>query len=352
MPKASKLSRLSKRHNKNKADDKVVVPKITNESVAEHREEVLGRARKLVNPLHRHSRSRIVKLSVGIFITTVVLFLVGCSLALYKFQSTSAFTYGVTRVLPFPVAWADGRQVSYESYLFELRHYMHYYETQQNVNFSTDSGQRQLQALKQKSLDQAVNRAYTAVLAKKHGIRVLPSEVNEQVTIARSQNRLGASDSVFQSVLRDFWGWSVDDFRHELKLELLDQKVAATLDTATATRARQAHQQLVAGANFAKLAKQVSDDKVTQAKGGNYGFVITQSNHDLPPLVVQTIFSLKPGEISDVIDTGYTLEIVKLLKVDGFKREAAHIAFNYKDISAYTAPLRQAHPPKIFINVK
>lgn len=325
------------------------VPRITNDTVAEHREEVLGRARKFVNPL-RHSRSRIVKWSIGLVVTAVILFLVGTALALYKFQSTSTFVYGVTTVVPFPVAYADGRFVSYQSYLFELRHYMHYYHTQQNVNFSTPTGQRQLASLKQRSLNTAISRAYVAKLAAEHHVRVSSQEVDQQVMVARSQNRLGASDSVFRSVLNDFWGWSVTDFRHELYLELLDQKVAATLDTTTTKRATDVYQQLGDGADFAKLAKRYSDDTATKAAGGSYGQPITEANRDLLPLVVQAIFSLKQGQYSGIINTGYTLEIVKVTKIDGDKRQAAHIAFNYNDIDTYIKPLRQQHRPTEYIH--
>jgi hypothetical protein len=349
MPKTPRFPKLSRRRNKGGLETSAV-PKITNDSVAEHREEILGRARKSINPL-RHSRSFIVKLSVSIFTTTVILFLVGCSFALYKFQSTSSFMYGVTRIVPFPVAFADGRFVSYESYLFELRHYIHYYQNQQNVNFKTASGQQQLKVLKQRSLDQAIDRAYVAKLAKQHDVHVLPTEVNAQVDIARNQNRLGASDAVFQSVLKDFWGWSVADFRHELKLELLDQRVAAALDTKTSQRAQDAYRKLQQGADFAKLAKSTSDDLATKSTGGNYGFVITESNRDLSPLVIDALFSLKKGQISGIIDTGYTLEIIKVLNVDSEKRQAAHIAFNYKDISVYTGPLRKQHKPTTYIHV-
>lgn len=342
---------LPKRLRRNKPELEDGVPRITNESVAEHREEVLGRARKFIYPL-RHSRNRVVKITVTIVVSAVLIFLVVVGLLLYKFQSTSAFVYGVTRVVPFPVGWADGRLVSYESYLFELRHYMHYYQTQQNVNFDSKDGQRQLASLKKRSLDEAFNRAYVAKLAAKHHVSVSPAEVNQQVEVAKSQNRLGASEAVFESVLQQFWGWSVADFKHELSLELLDQKLAATLDTSATDRARQAYLQLQSGADFAKLAAKVSDDTTTKSNGGKYSFPVTQTNQDLPPLVVQAIFGLDKGQHSGVIDTGYTLEIVKVLSVDKNQRQAAHIAFNYKDISAFIGPAKAEHKPKAFITVK
>jgi hypothetical protein len=342
---------LPKRLRRNKPDAQEGIPRITNESVAEHREEVLGRARKFIYPL-RHSRNRVVKLSISIVVSALLIFLIVIGLLLYKFQSTSSFVYGVTRVVPFPVGWADGRLVSYESYLFELRHYMHYYQTQQDVNFDSKSGQRQLASLKQRSLDEAFNRAYVAKLASQHHVHVTPAEVNQQVQIAKTQNRLGASEAVFESVLQQFWGWSVSDFKHELSLELLDQKLAATLDTSASERARDAYLKLQSSADFAKLASQVSDDTTTKASGGKYNFAVTETNQDLSPLVVQAIFGLDKGQHSGVIDTGYTLEIVKVLSVNKTQRQAAHMAFQYKDISTFIGPVKAEHKPKAFISVK
>ena len=53
------------------------------------------------------------------------------------FQSTSGFIYDVSLVVPFPVAKAGPNWVSYESYLFELRRNMHYYQTQQQANMGS-----------------------------------------------------------------------------------------------------------------------------------------------------------------------------------------------------------------------
>lgn len=341
------VSRLRRRSGDSSGD----VPRITNDSVAQHREEVLGKARKFIYPL-KHSRNRVVKLSVGVVITAIVLFFVGSSLALYRFQSTSSFMYGVTRVIPFPVAWANGRFVSYESYLFELRHYMHYYRNQQDVDFTSDSGKRQLVLLKTRSLDQAIDRAYVAKLARQNDVRVTNQEVNEQVEVARQQNRLGASEAVFNAVLRDFWGWTVTDFKHELKLELRDQKVAAALDTATDARAQAAYQQLRKGADFGKLAAKVSDDTATKNNGGEYGFTVTLNNRDLPPVLLQEIYKLGEGQYSPVINTGYALEIVKVLKIDGTKRKVAHISFTYRDISEFVNPIKKQNPPTAYITIK
>lgn len=326
------------------------IPRITNESIAEHREEVLSSARKYIYPL-RHSKHRVVKISIILFILVVIGFFAGCIAALYKFQNTSTFIYGVTRVLPFPVAKAGNRLVSYESYLFELRHYMHYYEMQQGVNFATDDGKRQLENFKQRSLDKVVRQAYIKELAKKNGIKVSSSEVNTQVEMVRAQNRLGASDEVFRNVLQDFWGWSVSDFKAELKDEILEQKVVAKLDTKTNQRAADAMAQLQSGTDFATLAGQVSDDVATKGNGGEYGFAIDRSSRDIAPVAVNELYKLQAGQISGIINSGYYLEIDKLLEVNGDKLRAAHMTFNFTDSSTYVKTEQQAHPTRYFLHL-
>lgn len=325
--------------------------RITNETVAARREEVLGSARKYIYPLQA-SKHRIVKLSVGILIATAVGFSSFCLLELYKFQATSSFIYGVTQVVPLPVAVIDHRYlVSYSDYLFELRHYMHYYQTQLHVDFNDAAGKQQLAVYKERSLDQVLQNAYVQRLAEVHHVSVSEHEVDVAITLVRTQNRLGANDQVFQSVLSEFWGWSVADFKRELRQELLAQKVVDALDTRTHERADQALAQLQHGADFAKLAKKVSDDTTTRGNGGDYGILIDRSNSDIAPQIIDELFKLKPGQYSDVINTGYSLEIVRVTAVQGTKLRAAHIVFKLKPVTTYTLPLEAKQKPTRLIHV-
>jgi len=317
--------------------------RVTNETVAERREEVLRDARKFIYPLGA-PKHRIVKWSVAILVSAVIVFFSFCLLELYKFQDTSTFIYGVTQVVPFPVAFVDHHFVSYNDYLFELRRYMHYYETQQNTDFSTKAGRQQLAVFKQRAYDQVIQQAYVSELADKGNISVSDKDVDSAVTLVRDQNRLGASDEVFQSVLSEFWGWSEADFRRELRQEILAQKVVSQLDTATHARANTAFEKLEKGIDFAKLAKQVSDDTSTRAQGGDYGSLIDRANSQLAPQIVEALFQLKAGRYSWIINTGYSLEIVKVLQVKGTQLHAAHISFNFQPITTYTDPLRKSEP--------
>jgi hypothetical protein len=245
------------------------LPRITNETVAEHREQILGSARKYIYPL-QHSRDKVIKVSIILLITAVVAFFAYLGLALYKFQSSSTFVYEVTRVLPFPVAKAGSYWVSYESYLFELRHLTHYYETQQKEDFHNESGARHLARLKQDSMQKVIDDAYFKELAKKNNISVSNREVEDQITLVKAQNRLGSNDQMLGDVLAQFWGWTLTDFKRELKSQLLSQKVASELDTATHARAANAYAEVEGGADFATVASKYSDDEASKAKGGQY----------------------------------------------------------------------------------
>lgn len=326
------------------------LPKITTDTVAAHREEVLSSARKYIYPL-KHSKHRIVFVSVSLVAAGVIIFFAYCILALYRFQSTSSFLYGVTQVIPFPVAKAGPSFVAYENYLFELRHYMHYYETQEQVNFNTTSGQQQLDNFKKQALQTVINEAYIKQLATKYHISVSDQEVNNEIAIERSENRLGNNEKEFEEVLNEFWGWSLNDFKGELKQQLLAQKVVSYLDTGTHQRAQAALMALQHGNSFASVALQYSDDATTKNNGGIFGFSIDASNQDLPPQTLSTILSLKPGEVSGIINLGNALEIDQVISDTNGQIQAAHILFNFNSENTYIQPLESKDKPRTYINV-
>ena len=354
-PKKLKLSKSLPRPFKRKkpTEEKVSealsnVPRITNETVAEHREEVLSTARKYIYPL-QHSKHRIVRTSIILLIVVVISFFAYVGLSLYKFQSTSGFIYGVTRVVPFPVAKAGNSWVSYESYLFELRRNMHYYHTQQQTDFSSKSGKTQLELLKRQAMAQVIEDAYVKQLAAKNNVSISGKTVDQQVALVRSENRLGNSERVFKDVLNQFWGWDQNDFKRELKQQLLQQAVVSKLDTETNAKAQAALKQLQAGADFATLAKQSSEDPATKANGGAYPSVITATSRDVSPVITANLFKLKPGQVSAIINTGYTLEIVKVIDATPGSMHAAHIQYAFVPISKFTKPLHQQTPPQTLI---
>jgi parvulin-like peptidyl-prolyl isomerase len=188
-------------------------------------------------------------------------------------------------------------------------------------------------------------------LAKKNGVSVSRADVNDEIALLRAQNRLGSSDQVFEDVLREFWDWSVEDFRRELETQILAQKVVSKLDTETHARAESRLAQIKGGADFAQVAKEASDDISTKANGGDYGIPIDRSTREIPPQALDALLKLQPGQVSDIIETPTGLEIVKVLDTNGGKLHAAHIVFKFQDIQKYLKPLKQEHKPSRYLRV-
>lgn len=328
------------------------VPKITSENVAEHREDVLSGARKYIYPL-QHSKHRIVILSTTLFLVAVLTFSIISVLFLYRFQTTSGFMYQVTKVVPFPIARTGSTLIAYENYLFELGHYIHYYENQQQLSFDTEAGKAQLDSYKQRAIDKVINDAYIKIIAEEQGITVSDAEIDSEIRIARDQNRLGSSDKVFEDVLKEFWNWSVDDFRRSLKSEILEQKVLRALDPETEKRATAALARVEAGEDFAVVAKELSDDVGTKENGGEFGFV-NKSNRNVSQQTVDTLFNLPEGQNSGVVvvpyGTGYALAIIKNLEQKDGEIRGAHIVFQLKDINEILNDRKEQQPYRLYMN--
>ena len=322
--------------------------RITNDNLSEHREEVISIARKYKYPL-RQSKHRLVVISLTIFFLAVLSFFAYSALALYKFKSESGFIYQITKTIPFPLARIGSDFVSYESYLFEINWYKHYYETQQNIDFNSDSGKVQLEDYRKRASQKVINDGYVKKLAEERHISVTNKEIDQEVDVYKSQNRLGANDEQLKTVLNDYYGWSIDDFRNTLRLKLLTQKVVADLDTETRQKAEDALAQLKSGEDFSRLAKKVSEDPSTSKNGGEIPGLVGKDNIDISPSTVNALFSLNPGEISDIINVGYGLEIVKNLEDKDGKVRAAHIIFNFKNINEYLGEVKDRVETRTYV---
>jgi len=327
------------------------LPKITNETVNDHREEILSGARKYIYPL-QHSKHRVVIISSSLLTAAVLAFFVYCGLSLYKYQNYSSFIYGVTQVVPFPVAKAGPYYIAYENYLFELKHYIHYYQTQQKIDFKSVEGQQQLNSFKKQALQIVVNDAYVKELARQNHVSVSASDLNNEISLLKQQNLLGDNNQVLNNVLAQYWGWTLNDFKRELTNQLLAQKVVSVLDTSANNKANEALAALNSGQDFATVAKTYSEDSTTSNGGGQFPFTISQGNKDLAPQTLNKIFQLQPGQTSGIINIGTGLEIVKVISISGGQITAAHILVNYNSINTYIAPLKDTQKPHYYIGVK
>jgi hypothetical protein len=345
------MKRLIKKFRRSENNETPVdASRITNETLEETRKEVLKSSRKFVYPIQK-SKHRVVILSSLIGAAVLVAFVGFSLLSLYRYKSTSTFIYRVTQVVPFPVAKAGKSFVSYEDYLFEIRQYIHYFETQEKVNFSEVDGRQQLAAQRKIALQKVIDQAYIRQIAKEKRITVSDEEVDAEIELLQSQNRLGSNPEALQEIIRDYFGWTVKDFRRSLSDRVLFTKVLAALDTETTERANAALAELNAGADFSALAAKYSDDPSTKDKGGEISFLIEKVDRNVPAQMTSALYALNPGEVSGLVNVGYGLEIVKNLEEKDGKIRAAYILFNFKDMQVFLNTEKEKHKATSYIHL-
>lgn len=284
--------------------------RITNETVAEHREQVLAGGRKFKYPV-QYARHKLVINTIFISIG-VVIFLIGLGWwQLYPAQNTSNFMYRLTQFLPLPVATVDGENVRYSDYLTRYRSSVYFLQQQNMIAINTEDGQRQLSHVKRQSMDEAVANAYAQKLARENDVTVSTDEVNEFIQNEREAQQPSLSEEAYESVvLAGFYNWSLGEYRDIVRSTLLKRKVSFAIDDAARTKAEDIRERVNAD-NFAEVAKEVSDDQATKANGGDVGFV-AENSHDANGLI-QAASRLSRNGISGLIEGTDGYYIVKLL---------------------------------------
>lgn len=243
--------------------------RITNETVAEHREQILAGGRRFKYPI-QVAKHRLVIMSVAIGIITVVLLIAFVWQQLYLAQNTSKFMYRLTQLVPVPVATVDGETVRYSDFLKKYRSSIHALQQQNSINLRTEDGKRQAEYIKRTQLDTVEKDAYAIKLARENNVSVTNQEVDNFINkdLASKSVSLEAYE---KTVLASFYDWTLADYREVVRVELLKRRVSFKIDSAAQREIRAIEKRLFANEDFATVAKQVSDDVTTKDVGGDVG---------------------------------------------------------------------------------
>jgi parvulin-like peptidyl-prolyl isomerase len=121
-----------------------------------------------------------------------------------------------------------------------------------------------------------------------------------------------AKRASFEAKAREIY--MLDRERYRKPAEARFSDIAVTIkdrgEEAALARAREARQRVVAGADFAAVAREYSDDPVTRDKGGSTPLITAK---DLAPEYAAQVFALsRIGEISEPIKTPAAYHVVRL----------------------------------------
>lgn len=283
--------------------------RITNQTVAEHREQILAGGRKFKYPV-QYAKHKLVLNSLLIALGAIVLLVVLCWYLLYFAQVNTKFMYRLTQLVPVPVASVDGEGVRYSEYLKKYRSDIFSLVQQEQINLRSADGKRQSEYYKRKELDSAIKEAYVGKLARENKVTVSRAEVDTFIT--QSVNSKSISLEAYEkTVLQNFYDWSLDEYRGVVKARLLTQKVSFAIDTAAKQKADTlATKASAPGADFAQLARDSSDDLGTKANGGDVG-ALPLDNQDARGLIAAAD-KLQVGQVSRPVAGGDGYYILKL----------------------------------------
>lgn len=259
-----------------KSKKQVIAPsRITNETVAEHREHILAGGRRFKYPV-QYARHKLVINTIAISVTAfMVLLLIGWW-QLYPSQNTNSFFYQVTRVLPLPVASVDGEMVRYSDYLMQYRSSTHIAQQIEKVSLRGEEGQRQKDYYKRVAMDNAISETYAQKLAHDLKVTVSDEEIDKLVSYYSEANGSQLSREAYMGVVKDMNGYDWSEYLRTLERHLLRQKVSVAVDKAAELIKNDLEGKLLQdGSNFEEVAK-AQGDKVALAASG----LVNRSNSD------------------------------------------------------------------------
>jgi hypothetical protein len=285
------------------------VSRITNETVAEHREKILAGGRRFKYPI-QYSRHKLVINSILIGIGALAISGVAVWWQLYSVQNTSELAYRITQLLPLPVASVDGELAKYSDYLLRYRSSI-YFLSQQETDTSLVGvdGQRQINFIKRRELDKVLFGAYVNKVARELSLSVSSNEVNDFINKDLA-NKSVSLDAYEATVLRRYYNWSLDEYRGVVASRLLERKVSFEVDDKAKAKISSIKQQLDGGGDFAQIASQQSDDIATKASGGLVG-TVPLNNQD-PNGLVAACTKMAKNTVSGILHGSDGYYIVKL----------------------------------------
>jgi len=322
--------------------------RITNETVAEHRERILAGGRRFKYPV-QVAKHRLAIISIIIGVLAILFLTILAWHQLYIAQNTSKLVYRVTEILPVAVADVDGRAVRYSDYLKKYRSSIYYLQQQNSINLSSKDGQRQADHIKGRELDSAERDAYAMKIAGEKRITVTSKEVDDFINRDIDKKHISL-DAYEKTVLQSFYDWSLDDYKAVVKTELLKRKVRFAVDSAALSKANSIASQLRSGSDFAAMATAQSDDESTKFNGGDAG-TTNLENENSNGLVAEAA-KLQPSQISSPVKGADGYYILKLNSKTDTSVSYSQIKVGLTKFDENFAKLRKDNKIKEYITVK
>ena len=304
--------------------------RITNETVAEHRERVIAGGRKFKYPV-QYARHKLVINAIIIAVASILIIIGGIWIALYPMKNSGSMTYRITRVIPLPVGAVNGEIVLYSDYLASYRASEYYLNKNNEIKQNTDDGKVQLDYYRRQSLNLAERIAYARQLAREHNITVSAKDIDEFIEQERVTANGRVSQETYDASIRMVFGENSDDYRFRTSGAMLESKVAFAIDSDAKAQSQRAAKMLSDGKAMPEVVESVNKLSGGKATAGVSGRVDVTGKFN--GLRMSEVSKLEKGALSGVLQTttddGYY--IVRLTE-----KTSTKIAFEYIHIPLST----------------
>lgn len=305
--------------------------RITNETVAEHRERILAGGRKFKYPI-QYARHRLVINALLVTFASIVLLVALGWWQLYVVQNSSTFLYRVTRIIPVPVASVNGEPVRFSDYLVQYRGSEYYLSKYGENQSNAKDRKHELDHYKRESMNKAIADAYAQQLARQYGITVTSKDVDAVIDQQRNTSSGRISQETYDASSQMILGLSPADYRLAVKHAILRTKVAFAVDKDAKLQAQHAEELIKQNnGDFAKVAEQLSASAGGKVIAGQSGLVNNVSTFG--GLRVSEVAKLGKGQTSGLLqsftDEGYY--VVKVLD-----KNDTQVMFSYLHIPLTT----------------
>ncbi len=293
-----KKIRLSKLIRKSAKQEKSQLPaRITNETVAEHREQILAGGRRFKYPV-QYARHKLVRNAVIIAFVSVVLLGALVFQQLYFAQNSGDFIYRITQLLPLPVATVANEPVRYSDYLMQYRASEYWLRKYDEIKLDSEDGKRLLEGVRRQVMDTAEANAFATKLAREKGITVTDKDVDDAVARKRNTANGQITQEAYDTSTMMLYGWSPDDYRQAIKQSLLRSMVAFAMDSDAQTLTNKASSLISSGKDLQATAQSLGGGITVQSPG------LVDIASSFNGLNVSDVAKLQPNVISGALKSG------------------------------------------------
>ncbi|HAI74269.1 MAG TPA: hypothetical protein DCS28_02665 [Candidatus Moranbacteria bacterium] len=248
----------------------------------------------------------------------LIFYLAIIMISVYGFDADNKLTKKTVRFVPLPAATWGTNFISVSRLKMELGSVKMFYENQDfsdlgmRVDFTTADGKKRLKIKEKNILNKLIENKLIENEATKRGLAINPEDISQEVS--RKMQEYG-SEEYLKDNLAKLYGWRLSDFEENIvKPDMYKEKLFANL-LETDKKSFEAKDKISAalnelnnGKSFEETAEKYSDGESAQ-DGGKLGWF--RSNQMLPE-IVETVFALKKGERSKIIESSLGYHIIEM----------------------------------------